>query len=303
VSILNMPSDGLFNVLIVLSRALVRFGPKPRAELLKACGSEVAAIDAKQLSQTLNRWTECGLFSVENLLVSLNEPHRSRLGKIPDLAEARLPAVARDIALAAENNERFWEAEENRSADLSRGLAWILAQDIYEVETGSHTKVATFEREQVADLSKHILQNDTRWNGLRTWMLFLGFARGGTQVSIDPTVALRDALPRLLDERETIPATLFVERAAQVLPVLDGGAYRLKVEEILLGSSWKRPPDGQLSTSFSRAIQRLDRAGLIATEKKSDSEQGVTLTGANQRPWHSFTHIRRIDSKRVSDVA
>ena len=201
--------------------------------------------------------------------------------------------------LAPENNSRFWEAEENKSADLSRSLSWMLAQNVYTIDTGSHPKVAALELSQVADLDKRILQNDTRWSGLRTWMLYLGFARGGAQITIDPTDAiLRDLLPEIFDQDQTLPARIFVERAAAMLPVLDGGAYRLQIEEVLKDSAWTRPDKGHLSTSFSRAIQRLDREGLIATQHKSDSEGGVTLVGTEQRPWRTMTHIRRLPEKK-----
>lgn len=297
-----MPSDGLFNVLIVLMRALIRLGPKPRGELLKACGADLEAVDPRHLSQSLTRWTELGLFTVEDGVVALCEAYRSRLGKNADIADVRFPKVAREIALAPENNARFWESEENRSADLSRGLSWILAQDVYALDTSSHQRVATLESTQVADGTKRILQNDTRWNGLRTWMLYLGFARGGAQVTIDPTDAVRDILPAIFDRDKSLPAPIFVERAAAALPVLDGGVYRLKIEEALKDSNWTRPADGHLSTAFSRAIQRLDREGLIAAEKKSDSEEGVLLTGVDQRPWRSMTHIRWIQAKKANDA-
>lgn len=293
-----MPSDGLFNVLIVLTRALVRLGSKSRSELLKACGAELDAVDPKHLNQSLTRWTELGLFAAEDGVVALREPYRSSLGRNADIAEARLPKVAREIALAPDNNARFWDAEENRSADFSRGLSWILAQDVYTLDTSSHQRVAALESTQVADHAKRMLQNDTRWNGLRTWMLYLGFARGGAQVTIDPTEAVRDLLPSIFGQDETLLAPIFVERAASALPVLDGGAYRLKIEEVLKDSSWTRPGEGHLSTAFSRAIQRLDREGLIAAEKKSDSEGGIMLMGVDQRPWRSMTHIRRLQAKK-----
>ncbi|MFK4583662.1 protein DpdG [Bradyrhizobium ottawaense] len=292
-----MPSDGLFNVLIVLTRTLVRLGPKSRSELLKACGAELDAVDPKHLNQSLMRWTELGLFAAEDGVIALCEPYRSLLWNA-DIAEARLPKVVRGIALAPDNNARFWDAEENRSADFSRGLSWILAQDVYALDTSSHQRVAALESTQVADHAKRMLQNDTRWNGLRTWMLYLGFARGGAQVTIDPTEAVRDVLPSIFGQDETLLAPIFVERAANALPVLDGGAYRLKIEEVLKDSSWTRPGEGHLSTAFSRAIQRLDREGLIAAEKKSDSEDGIMLMGVDQRPWRSMTHIRRIQAKK-----
>ena len=297
-SVLNMPSDGLFNVLIVLTRALVRLGPKTSVDLLKACGADLGIFDPKQLNQTLARWSELGLFGLEDGLVTLREPHRSHLGKNSDSAEPRLPSIARAIALAPENNVRFWESEENKSADFSRGLSWILAQDIYSIDTSSHAKIAALEGAQIADAGRRIFQNDTRWNGLRTWMVYLGFARGGSQITVDPTDALRDALADIFRQEEFLPAPLFVERVAEALPVLDGGAYRLQIEEVLKQSSWPRPRDGYISTSLSRAIQRLDRDGLIATEQKSDTEAGISLLGSNERTWRRMTHIRRLSTKK-----
>lgn len=293
-----MPSDGLFNVLIVLTRTLVRLGPKSREDLLAVCGSGTECVDSKQLTQTLNRWTDLCLFGSEDGLMVLREPYRSQLGRNADVAETRLPRILRGIALAEENNRRFWESEDNKSADLSRGLSWILAQDAYTLDTSSHAKIAALESSQVADHAKRIFQNDTRWNGLRTWMVYLGFARNGTQVTIDPTEALRDSLPDIFGTDQTISAQSFVERAAGALPVLDHGTYRLQIEDVLKDSNWSRPPDTHLSSSFSRALQRLEREGAIAPEQRSDAEGGITLIGTNQRQWRRMTHVRRLPSRK-----
>lgn len=297
-SVLNMPSDGLFNVLIVLVRALVRLGPKPRNELLTACGAELALVDPKQLNQTLTRWIELGLLESTERFIDIAATHRSALGKVPDIAETHLPKIVRSIALAPDNNMRFWESEGTKSADLSRGLSWILAQNVYTIDTGSHGRIQKLENDQIADLSQRIFQNDTRWNGLRTWMVYLGFGRAGGRMTVDPTVALRDALPDIFNKDTSLPASGFVERAAAILPVLDGGKYRSQMESVLNPASWSRPGDGQISTSLSRAIQRLDREGLIATEQKSDSEGGITLLGISGRTWREMTHIRRLPVKK-----
>ncbi|SNB82443.1 hypothetical protein SAMN06265338_12017 [Rhodoblastus acidophilus] len=289
-----MQNDGLFNVVVVLVRAAVRFGPRSREELLTACGVGVEGVDESRAGTTLTRWTELGLFSTNENIVCLREPYRTMLGKNPDIAESRLPNVLRSIALAPENNLRFWEAKENKSADLNRGLSWILAQDIYTIDTSSHQKIDALESSQVADESKRILQNDTRWNGLRTWMVYLGFGRNGSPVTIDPTLALRDSLDQIFGDEQTLAARQFVDRIAEVLPVLDGGSYRKQIEDLLKGSAWAKLPDDTLSTALSRAIRRLGHEGVIATEQRSDTEAGITLIGAEQRLWLRMTHVRRI---------
>ncbi|MBB3236944.1 protein DpdG [Phyllobacterium endophyticum] len=290
-SVLNQTSDGLFNVLIVLVRALVRFGPKGREDLLLACGAAADAFDTSQLTRTLNRWTELGLFGEENGLVIIAEPYRSALGKNAEGAENRLPKVARTVALQSANNARFWESEEAKSADLSRGVAWMLAQDIYTLDANSE-RLADLEGRQLLDSgAQKIAQNNTRWNGLKTWMLYLGFARDGVQWVVDPTQALRETLPEIFGSNPELSAPAFMERAAAVLPVLDGGAYRVQVEGALKESARPKLRAGLVSSSLSRAIQRLDHEGSIALSNRSDPEGVVTLTGSNARTWRDVSHV------------
>ncbi|RUW54561.1 hypothetical protein EOA32_04970 [Mesorhizobium sp. M1A.F.Ca.ET.072.01.1.1] len=298
-SILNQASDGLFNVLIVLVRTLVRFGPKGREDLILACGGAADAFDTSQLTRTLNRWTELGLFGENRGAIIIAEPHRSALGKSADDAEARLPKVARTVALLQANNARFWESEEARSADFSRGVAWMLAQDVYTLDANSD-RLAELEAQQLIDSgSQKIAQNNTRWNGLKTWMLYLGFARDGMQWVVDPTEALRDALTEIFGSSRELSGPAFVDRTASVLPVLDGGAYRVQVEAALKESAWHRLRAGLVSSSLSRAIQRLDREGFITLSNRSDSEGVVTLTGSNARTWRDVSHVGLVQAGKA----
>lgn len=291
-SVLNLASDGYFNVLIILVRASIRFGPRERADLLALCGDGAPGINNNHLKSTLLRWSELGLFEAEGDQTVIAEPYRGRLGKDVDKAEARLPAIAREIVLRADNNQRFWEAESNKSADLTRGLSWLLAQDVYTIDTTSHAKIQELESSQIADLSKRMMQNDTRWNGLKAWAAYLGFGRGET-FTVDPAVALRDALPDILPSSAPLSARDFLNRTIEMLPVLDQGVYRLMAEEALKDSAWSAPDKSRLSTSLSRAIERLVHTGDIAIEQRADAEDGLQLTGINGRVWRSFTHIWR----------
>ena len=289
-SVLNQASDGLFNVLIVLVRVLVRLGPRSREDLLRACGAEVDDVDSGHLTRTLNRWIELGLFGVENDAIGLLEPYRSILGKSADTAEVRLPKVARTVAMLPQNNLRFWESEEAKSADLSRGVAWVLAQDIYTLNPSTE-RLAELETLQLTDPGRPILQNNGRRSELRTWMSYLGFAREGSQWTVDPTDALRESLADIFDRGQELTAPDFVERTATILPVMDGGSYRRQVEAALNDAAWTRLRPGMLSTSLSRAIQRLEREGQIRVEQKSDAEGSLTLTGYDRRPWREITHL------------
>lgn len=298
-SILNQASDGLFNVLIVLVRALVRFGPRGREELISICGGSAHMVDPSQLTRTLKRWTELGLFVEHNGLIDIHEIYRSILCKNADDAEVRLPKIARTVALLPANNARFWESEEAKSADLSRGVAWMLAQDVYLLDANSD-RLAELESGQLIDSSaQKIAQNNTRWNGLKTWMRYLGFARESIQWVVDPTDALRDVLPDIFGSNCELTGPAFVERAASILPVLDGGTYRKQVEEVLKENTWPRPRAGCLSSSLSRAIQRLDREGEIKLANRSDTEGVITLTGIDMRTWRDVSHVSRLSLREV----
>ena len=168
----------------------------------------------------------------------------------------------------------------------------MLAQDVYTLETSSHAKIQELETGQISDLSRRMMQNDTRWNGLKAWMIYHGFGRGDAFM-VDPTVALRDAIPEIFAGGAPLAARDFLARTAGVLPVFDHGAYRLRVEEALKDSAWTRPEDNSLSTSLSRAVQRLVHSGELAMEQRADAERGLQLTGVNGRVWRSFTHIWR----------
>jgi hypothetical protein len=298
-SILNIASDGHYNVLICLVRAIVKFGPMPRDRLLASCGAASPTVNEAKLTQTLNRWKELGLL-LEGERVSLNDPYRGQLGANEDLAEAELPRCARAIVLAERNNQRFWENEENKSADFTRALAWMLAQDVYALDTSNAEAIMGLERQQVADTSRRFIQNDTRWQGLRLWMIYLGFAREDTLVRVDPTVAVRDALATSFGDADTLTAVEFVAALGAQLPVLDGGVYRTKVEqEAMTERSWSRPGAGWLSSSFSRALQRLEFEHLIGFEQRSDTADGATLTGRDGAAWRRFTHVRMLKPRAV----
>ena len=296
-TILNRPSDGLYNVLIVLVRAAVRFTPRDAEQLLIACGSAVEALDAAHLGRTLTRWTSLGLFNSDKDAISIAEPYRSMLGTKPDIAETRLPKVARTIALHEDNNARFWDAEGAKSADFSRGAAWMLAQDVYTMPSSTAGWEGLVKRQLVGSDGTTIVQNDTRWNGLRAWMPYLGFARDASTWDVDPTDALRDVLPDVFGTAKTMLTTEFLDRVATALPVLDGGKYRREVEAVLKDGTWPKPEPGHVSTSLSRALQRLDREGAILLEQRSDTGDGMTLIGRAGRRWRDVTHVSPVTRK------
>ena len=297
-SILNTASDGLFNVVIILVRMIIKFGPQPREDLLALCGTKFELIEETKAVASIIRWLELGLFVENNKKIAIAEYYKNILGNNPDLSEVRLPKVIRKIILSPENNANFWSSEENKSADFCRGIAWLLAQNVYTLDTSSHEAINELEASQILDETRRMFQNDVRWTGAKTWSVYLGFARNGTKIGtkmiIDPTLALAESLDEIFTT-EIMTAGEFVTRAAEILPVLDGGIYRIQIEDVLRGSSWQKPPTKFVSTSMSRAIKRLLLEGLIAEVHRSDTGDGRSLLGVGQAKWdQEITHLRRL---------
>ena len=62
-SLLNLTSDGLPNILVVLYAAIAKArAPMTAKELIEAIAPESVVKDARIARTTLNRWTELGLF-------------------------------------------------------------------------------------------------------------------------------------------------------------------------------------------------------------------------------------------------
>ena len=289
-----MPSNGTRGVLVAIYRLLLAEKSVDRERLLSLCAPEGVA-NPEHTRKALNTWVDLGLFersSDDKVSISPLIPSKDR-------REDLLAAWASRRALATENNERFWETEKSRSADFTRATAWLLAQDVYEAEHSSWPAVQAIMKIQTPGNDGIFGQNDTRWNGLRAWAPFLGFGgvgnTKGSPLIIDPTDALRHALPVMFGKRTTLAADEFLAAVAEAVPVLDQGAYRQLVENKLREhespDGWLSPPPGQLSTSLSRALLRLTSDGTLQGKKDSDYTSRARLTGRKRAVVGEYSHF------------
>lgn len=296
-SLLNITNDGKRGVLVAIYRLLLAEKSLDRDRLLSLC-APAGLCEPKHARGTLNTWVELGLFEssgdVKNPKISI-----SQLIPKEERREDLLSAWASRRTLAPENNERFWETEDSRCADFTRATAWLLAQDVYEAEYSSWPVVQAIMKIQMPGSDGIFGQNDTRWNGLRAWAPFLGFGKvgntKGSPLIIDPTGALRHALPIMFGKRTTLVADEFLAEVAEVVPVLDQGAYRQLVENKLRehesADGWLPPPPGQLSTSLSRALLQLTSDGTLRGEKRADAKARARLTGRKRAVVGEYSHF------------
>lgn len=283
-TILNIANDGLYNVLIVLHRAISSYGPMPEERLISLC-QPASSSDSKKVGQTLLRWTQLGLFmKSDDGVISVRKE---------DKDPGQLPSICRRILLDKRNNENFWDSERSGAADFTRAVSFFLAQDIYSSDFSAHLNIENLEARFIRDKTQRILQNNTRWNGFLHWSSFLGFIWDDGRRWPDPTLAIREELAVVFGGHSELAASDFVGRLGKVLPVLDEGVYRREVESKLDASEWQTSGrSNQLSTSLSRALWRLSRpGGPLTLEARADAENTLTLQGSGNRNWQSFSHV------------
>jgi hypothetical protein len=289
-SLLNLTNDGLPNVLVVLYAAVARAKVPPSRDDLLDMVAPAGVVDPTMARQTLNRWTELALFKSDEAGVTLTNPPESDMKEEADV----LPAVrkaARRCALSEVNNPELWARQSAKSADLTRSVAWLLAQDIYRLR---FRDVEDRELSQVADAEVRLMQNDTRRNGLQFWGHFLGFVRQPGGGDVDPTVAISETLPECIGPGDEMTAVELVERLAEKLPVLDGGNYRSAVEARLERQALPELQPGQLSTSLSRAFFNLMINETLEFQNKSDVGRSIVLSGRDGiRSDHRYSWVRR----------
>jgi hypothetical protein len=298
-SLLNTTNDGLHNVLVALCGTLLLEKRKAlESELLqKTAPAAIVHEQGKMVRQTLNRWVELGLLLREDDSISLS-PDYWPAGKVTqDELASTVRRATRTCALAPVNNANLWAKESAKSADLTRSLCLLLAQDVYRT---TFSQLETLENEQVVNAELRLVQNDTRINGLKKWSHFLGFVRQGSAEDIDPTIAVRDSIRDWMRPGEKMPTSHFLAHLGEALPVLDGGVYRNAVEQELDRTMLFVPGPGQVSSSLSRALLGLRASGDLAWDSLSDAVgEGLTLTGRDgPRPEFRFTHLWRPEESK-----
>lgn len=292
-SLLNLTSDGLPNILVVLYATLAKSrAPMTAKDLLDAVAPESVVKDPRLARTTLNRWTELGLFSADanTEVLSLQRPPPTDMKSEADIVRA-VRMEARHVALSEANNGDLWAREEARAADLTRSLAWLLALDVY--RQGGDNLFA-LANDHIHGTGLTLMQNTERVVGLRSWGYFLGFIRHPRAIDIDPTLAISEVLPDCINPGEEMPARDLIERLAQALPVIDGGRHRRAVLDKLRANALPPLDASQLSTSLSRALHCLMVNQTLHFKSLSDVGSSITLTGRDgPQTTHRYTWVSR----------
>jgi hypothetical protein len=280
-------------MVIVLHKTLLYEGPMNRDKLLALVAPTSVTEDRKMASTSLNRWTSLGLFEEADGTVRISSTLSAPREKAK--AAASLPSTMRRLVLAQNNNINFWDAERSASADFTRAVAWMLAQDVYQCVFVANDEAWNIEKQQFREVGRSLFQNSTRWDGFKAWAPFLGFGTLGrcpkaNAFQIDPTVAVRDSLKTVFAASDQLPVGDFMSALAEALPVIDGGNYRIEVESQLNQLHWQPVKEPAISTSLSRALIRLREAGDLRFEDRSDSPTRIEMLLQGKRRL-AVTHV------------
>ena len=294
-SILNRPSDGLLSVLLALHRGILAYGPQSEAALLELVAPSSVVPDGKpdMARRTLTRWKQLGFFSSDaDGIISLSSAIAALAPGDSDLLRT---AVLR-LVLAPENNPVFSipgddEQEGSRASDATRAFAWVLAQDPYTFPV-RYKDVEQLRSSQGVEPTLFV--NDTRWGGFSEWAAFLGAAFTGPKVGLvpNPSFAVRRALDEVFGDLVELSQAEFFSRLSDLLPVIDGGRYRVAVEA-QTARPWRSQLPNEVSPSLSAALLTLEALGVLRLEMRSDALTRVLL-GRAGRELRSISHFVRL---------
>jgi hypothetical protein len=290
-SILNRSSDGLISVLIALRRTLLAYGRLDANRLLALAAPASAVEGSKQARQTLTRWTQLGMFTDEDGIVGIAPPFdKIALDDVDGLRRALIRAVMSDT-----NNPSFdvldaAAHDQALAADFTKAACWALAQDIYAVDTSSYTSIEALQNAQIMQPAPFV--NDTRWQGFVDWSVFLGFSSRSLRLLFEPHFAVAAVLDDVFASKTLLPIDTFLTQISVILPVLDRGRFRIRVEANIQALPYALG-ERDISISLSAALLHLEQAGIVHLETRSDATT-YRLLGHRACEVASISHVQHI---------
>ena len=287
-SLLNRPSDGLPSVLVAVFRTLLAFGPVPELELIDLV-APAPALKPDMAKKTLTRWKQLGVISSGGGSTIALSPAFAAV-RPDDSAQFRTELLR--VIFQEKNNATLLLDEPDDdvpsgSADLCRALSWSLMQDPFTFPKNLHS-VEALQGEQ--GISPRAFANDTRWSGFQEWSVFLGMAiNSGRGITPNPALALAGFLDEIRDSKAEMLQSDFLRRASELIPVLDGGALRRRVESTVT-TSWTVLNPSDISPSLSAALLTLEASRKLRFELRSDAPE-KNLLGRGARSLRPFSHI------------
>ncbi len=213
-----------------------------------------------------------GLLKVDNDLITLN-----------------LPKTKQPILLTIRDaifNKEFLEKD-----DFSLALTWLQTQNSIKNLDWSDSVTNIVNGDLNDDYLELDLTNNSRWQHFGYWCIYLGFATKvyiaeKTYLCPDPTEAINDEIKNIFTKNKEIHIKEFFLALSRVLPVLEYGSIRIKINESI--REGLQLPEDTLSKSTSLALLRLERRNVIKLIHKADADSVLIQDGNKNK---TISHI------------
>lgn len=242
----------------------------------------------KKFLSNLNFWIEQGLWFEKDGEISISDEFAT---------ESNLSARVLKICIDNCRDNDVTDKNNTTIEPFLRCVACLLAQDkfafggqtINSGQGGIDLAINDY-------LPQYLAINKTNEGGvLRDYSRFLGFIEPIEKDAfiLDPTRAILPVLPSVFSSNDVLGINTFIDNLANVLPVLDRGAFRTQVEKLMLDKGWEPPSPNEVSASLSHALERLEVAEVIAMSQRSDDKNQMSLKTLNNRSVGTIT-LRKI---------
>ena len=295
-TILNSANDPSLPVLICICRALREWGPTDEETLADLVAPVGIVSDKKKFWDTLKRWTQWGIFTVEEGRYRLTEAIEH------DALSTEFREYLRDTVLDrlldASNAPDLHQVAgadggQSTTSDFARVASWALLQDPFEFV---HWRKDDLTARAAAQFRVTPLFKGEIFGGLQEWSHFAGLGLPTPQgFLLAPTRALRSRLHLWFDATnlaQDMPLETFLDRARQSIPILPGGRVSRLIEG-QTADSVPRDGENDIAPSFSLALMQLfhERQILLA-DRQGDQVKHFTLRRGDRSPWQQYSHIR-----------
>jgi hypothetical protein len=272
-SIINNAHPGSsLSLLCLIDNLLIRLKQPPSdEELLNICRPNgLAKIDnqERKFNETLNFWIEEGLYIKEDGGIKFSQLYKKEVS----LSYRVLMCLLSNLSLES-------DLDGNGEERLFTSLACLLSMDKYTFYGKDYIEgnmiVDTLNNESV------IKVNTNYRSPLIEYGVFLGFFEyvdktgNSSRYICDPTRAIENVLDDVFSDEKELQGVVFIKKLSEILPILDGGYYRKKVEA-QMQTQYERI-NNEISASLSHALFRLNVANKIGFVDRADNRESLTV--------------------------
>lgn len=268
----NAHSGSSLSLLCLIDNILIKLKGSPsNEELLNICRPDGLAKKDNQegkFSQTLNFWVTEGLYVNENGSIKLNHLYE----KADSLSYRVLMCLLSNLSPEC-------DLDGDRAERLFTSLACLLSIDQYTFYgkgyIESNMLVGKLNNESVVNI------NGNYPSTLIEYGVFLGFFEyvekfeRSSRYICDPTRAIENVLDEIFSGENELQGGEFVKKLSEILPILDGGYYRTKVEAQM--HTKHNRINNEISASLSHALFRLNVANKIGFVDRADNKESLTV--------------------------